>query len=739
MTMSVQTVQPDPAGGHFDLKITGMTCAGCASRVERALKEVAGVRIADVNLATDRAAVVAAADGADLVAAVRDIGFGAELLTGAAEQEKAIAAADAAEARRESVMLSIGVVLTLPLVVQMVLQFAGMGPVLPDWAMLALATPVQFLVGARFYRAAWKALLDRAGNMDQLVALGTSAAYFYSLYVLLRPDAVGTHLYFEAAAVVITLVRLGKWLEARAKRSTAGAIRALVELRPDTARVVRDGAEMEIPAAAVVAGDLVIARPGDRLPVDGVIREGASQLDESLLTGESLPQERGPGDRVIAGSINGAGLLKFAATEVGADTTLARIIAMVEGAQARKAPVQRLVDRVSAVFVPAVLVIAMITLGGWLTTGAGLEQALIAAVAVLVIACPCALGLATPAAIMAGTGVAARAGILIRDPEALERAVGLDTVVLDKTGTLTEGRPAVTDVVTPDGDDEALVRLAAAAQQGSEHPLARAVIARAGQAALAPLASFRALPGFGIEAEVAGRALVIGNRRLMAERGIDRDAFAARSDALEGAGRTVMWVAEAAGQALGLIAVADPVRPGAAEAVRRLRGLGLEPMLLTGDNLRAAQAVAAGLGIERVRAEVLPADKAAEVADLKAAGRRVGMVGDGVNDAPALVEADIGLAVASGTDVAVETAGITLMRGDPRLIPAAIEVARATYSKIRQNLFWAFIYNVIGLPLAAFGLLNPVFAGAAMALSSVSVISNALLLTRWRATEEDAR
>ncbi len=715
-------------GGDLDLRITGMTCAACAGRVERALRGVAGVVAADVNLATDRAHVTANGvrlDADALLRAVHDAGY-----------EAAILGRDAAYAetgdRRESVVLVLSVLLTLPLVAQMFLPMLGLGLQLSGWAQLALATPVQFVVGARFYGAAWRALLARSGNMDQLVALGTSAAYFFSLYMLLVPEAGDGHLYFEAAAVVITLVRLGKWLEARAKRATASAIRALVRLRPDRARVVREGEEVDLAVDQVVPGDLLVVRPGERLAVDGVVEQGQSQLDESLLTGESMPQERGPGDRVISGSINGPGLLRVRATEVGGDTTLSRIVAMVEGAQARKAPVQQLVDRVSAVFVPMVIGLAIGTFAGWLLYGAGVEQALLAAVSVLVIACPCALGLATPAAIMAGTGAAARAGILIRDPEALEHIQRLDTILLDKTGTLTEGRPAVTDVVALQGDEQGLLLLAAAAQQGSEHPLARAVIAAAGDSPLPPLETFVAEPGRGLLATVDGREILIGNQRLMGGHAIDTAPLSSHADLLEQQARTVMWVAERGGGLLGLIAVADPLRGGAAEAVADLRALSLEPMLLTGDNRQAAAAVASALNIEKVRAEVLPGDKAAEVVGLRQAGHRVGMVGDGVNDAPALAEADIGIAVASGTDVAVETAGITLMRGDPRLIAEAIAISRATYWKIRQNLFWAFIYNVVGLPLAAFGLLNPVFAGAAMALSSVSVVGNALLLRRWR-------
>ncbi|MCG8690408.1 MAG: heavy metal translocating P-type ATPase [Minwuiales bacterium] len=720
--------QPQDRSDDLDLRITGMTCAACAGRVERALRGVAGVAAADVNLATDRAHVSATGarlDADALLRAVQDAGYGAAVV---GRDEADLEPGDP----RQTVLLVLAVLLTLPLVAQMVLPMLGVGLHLSGWVQLALATPVQFVVGAGFYGAAWRALLARSGNMDQLVALGTSAAYFFSVYMLLVPEAGDGHLYFEAAAVIITLVRVGKWLEARAKRATAGAIRALVRLRPDRARVLREGQEVDVAADQVVPGDVLVVRPGERLPVDGVVEQGHSQLDESLLTGESMPQDRGPGQRVIAGAINGAGLLRVRATEVGADTTLSRIVALVEGAQARKAPVQRLVDRVSAVFVPLVIGLAVVTFAGWLLSGFGVEPALLAAVSVLVIACPCALGLATPAAIMAGTGAAARAGILIRDPEALEHVQRLDTILLDKTGTLTEGRPTVTDVVALRGDEQSLLRLAATAQQGSEHPLARAVIAAAGDGPLPALDTFVAEPGRGLIATVGGLEILIGNRQLMGWHAIDMTPLASHADLLEQQARTVMWVAELGGGVLGLIAVADPLRAGAAEAVAALKALSLAPVLLTGDNRLAAAAVASALNIEKVRAEVLPDDKAAEVVGLRRAGHRVGMVGDGVNDAPALAEADVGIAVAGGTDVAVETAGITLMRGDPRLIAEAIAIARATYWKIRQNLFWAFIYNVVGLPLAAFGMLNPVFAGAAMALSSLSVVGNALLLSRWR-------
>jgi Cu+-exporting ATPase len=718
-----------------DLAITGMTCASCAGRVEAALAGVPGVVSAEVNLATEKAHVTAVAGAlhpADLLAAVEAAGYGAELLTGELDRDRQIAAAEQQRLRRETWRVAAAIALSAPLLLPM------LGVMLPDWLQLALATPVQFVIGGRFYVAAWKALRARVGNMDLLVALGTSAAYFYSVYLVLADRAMGMtmggHRYFEAAAVVIALVLIGKWLEARAKRSTTAAIRSLMSLRPESARVERAGGEVEVPVSAVALGDVVVVRPGGRLPVDGIVLSGQSEVDESLLTGESLPVAKSRGDKVTGGAINGSGLLRIEATAIGEQSTLSRIIALVENAQAKKPPVQRLVDRVAAVFVPVVLLVALAALLGWWLVVGDFTAGLIAAVSVMVIACPCALGLATPTALMVGTGVAARAGILIRDADALERAHRVDTVILDKTGTITEGKPAVTDIIPLALDEQQLLALAAAAQTGSEHPLAHAVLARAEGLMLPPLEEFQSHAGRGLTARVGGRRLAIGNRRLMMEHGVDTDSAASAAARLEEQGRTVMWVAgiDATPKLLGVIAVADPLKPNARDAVRRLQAIGIETVLLTGDNERTATAVAAQVGIRRVKAGVLPADKAGEVGRLQAEGRRVAMVGDGVNDAPALAAADVGIAMGTGADVAMQTAGITLMRGDPLLVGDAIAVSRATYNKIRQGLFWAFIYNVIGMPLAALGLLSPMIAGVAMALSSVSVVSNALLLRRWR-------
>ncbi|MBC7908228.1 MAG: copper-translocating P-type ATPase, partial [Rhodospirillaceae bacterium] len=665
------------------------------------------------------------ASAADLVAAVQRAGFGARMVTNAADQATREELDHARDLKRQLFRLGAAVLLTLPLVVGMLTQIAGIPWSVPPVVQLVLATPVQFWIGWRFYEGAWKSLKGGAGNMDVLVALGTSAAYFLSAWHVAMGTAHHANLYFEGAAVVITLVLLGKVLEARAKRSAAGAIRALMKLKPDTARVERDGTLVEIPADAVAPGDVVVVRPGERLPVDGVVVEGDSQVDESLITGESLPVAKAAGAEVVAGAVNGDGMLRIRATRVGAESTIARIIRMVQGAQASKAPVQKLVDRISAVFVPVVVALAALSFLGWWLIGGDVEYAVAAAISVLVIACPCALGLATPTGIMVGTGVAARHGILIKDAEALERAHHANVVVFDKTGTLTEGHPAV---VGQQGDTD-LLTLVASAQQGSEHPLAKAVLAAAKD--LAPVSDFKSLPGRGLTATVQGRALVIGSQRLMTERGVDIAALVANAETHEGQGRTVMWAAEGT-RALGFIAVADPVKASARAAVAGLKALGIETVMLTGDNARAAAAVAEAVGVDRVVAEVLPEDKAAEIEKLKQAGRVVAMVGDGVNDAPALAAAHIGIAMGTGTDVAMQAAGITLVKGDPGLLPAALSVSRATYAKIRQNLFWAFVYNLIAIPLAALGLLTPVIAGAAMAFSSVSVVSNSLLLKRWR-------
>ena len=716
------------------LNIDGMTCASCVARVEKALRAVPGVSGASVNLATEKASVQGEAAPDALAAAVRAAGYEADIVVPDA------AGVAPARRKKESTTLpawwpvAAAMLLSLPLVLPMLAAPFGHDLMLPGWLQLALATPVQFWLGARFYRAGWMALRAGSGNMDLLVALGTSAAYGLSVYLLVNAGVHGAHaephLYFETSAVVIALVLLGKWLEGRAKRQTLAALDALGRLRPDEALVRREGKDVRVALAELRVGELMVVKPGARVPADGIVVEGRSHLDESLLTGESLPVAKEPGERVAGGAVNADGLLLVEATAVGAATMLSQIIRMVEDAQAVKAPIQRLVDRVSAVFVPVVLAIALATLLGWGLAGGDWQAALLNAVAVLVIACPCALGLATPTAVMVGTGAAARHGILIKDAEALETAHALDVVVFDKTGTLTEGKP---QLLAHEGFEPArLLALAASVQGGSSHPLAGAVLEEAARQGLAPRAASaaRALPGRGVEAEVDGATIVLGNRRLMDELGVP----AMGGEQHEAAGRTVSWLAERRDgrvRVLGLLAFGDRIKPGAPDAVARLKRAGIAPVLLSGDSVGAARTVAQALGIERVHAEVLPADKAQIVTGLRQGGRKVAMVGDGINDAPALAAADVGMAMATGTDVAMHSAGVTLMRGDPRLVADAIAVSRRTYRKIRQNLGWAFVYNVIGLPLAAFGLLDPVLAGAAMALSSVSVVANALLLRRW--------
>jgi len=744
LAQAVEKAGYEVARETFDIAVAGMTCASCVGRVERALAKVPGVVGVSVNLATERARVetLGATPLQALHEAIERAGY--EVAPGAEAQAGAAATSNAPRLPGWW-PVALASVLTLPLVAPMLGAPFGRHWMLPAWAQLLLATPVQFWLGARFYRAGWKALRAGTGNMDLLVALGTSAAYGLSLYLMFTAHGHDSpHLYFEASATVITLVLLGKWLEARAKRQTTDAIRALKALRPETARVRRDGVETEIPAGSVRLGDLVVVRPGERIPVDGEIVEGRSHADESLITGESLPVAKAPGDRVTGGSINAEGLLAVRTLATGSESMLARIIRMVEDAQAAKAPIQRLVDRVSAIFVPVVLVVALVTLAAWGATTGDWENALLNAVAVLVIACPCALGLATPTAIMAGTGVAARHGILIKDAEALESTHSVTTVAFDKTGTLTVGRPRLAAALAVGASSEPeVLRLAAGLQSGSEHPLARAVLeaARARSLSIPVAQDVRALAGRGIAGRVDGESLHLGSSRLLAELGLAAGELATHAARLQSEGRTVSWLARKNGDShalLGLLAFGDEVKPEAAEAIASLHARGIRTVLVTGDNRGSAQSVATQLGIDEVHAEVLPEAKAAIVGELARDDAVVAMVGDGINDAPALAAADVGIAMSTGTDVAMEAAGITLMRGDPRLVADAIDVSRRTYAKIRQNLFWAFFYNAVGVPLAALGFLDPVIAGAAMAFSSVSVVTNALLLRRWRPIGHDA-
>lgn len=725
---------------RLELRITGMTCASCAGRVERALGKVSGVLSVSINLANERA-YLQLLDGLSaqtLIAAVSNAGYQAALL----EPGAAPLSTEPNALQRERISLLLAIALSLPLLLPMLLEPFGVHWMLPAWLQFTLATPVQFILGARFYRASYRALRAGAANMDVLVALGTSAGYGLSIYLWWATPAGGMpHLYFEASAVVITLILLGKYLESRAKRQTSSALRALEALRPEFATRWQDGIEQQVAIAELQLNQLIVVKPGESYPVDGLISEGSSHADEALLTGESLPVAKQPGDTVSAGAINGEGRLMLRITALGGATQLAQIIQLMESAQAGKAPIQKLVDRVSQVFVPVVLGIALLTLLGWLLQGAGLTVALLNAVSVLVIACPCALGLATPTAIMVGTGVAARHGILIKDAQALEIAHNVQHVVFDKTGTLTSGQPQVVHLQALDGDEAQLLQLAGSLQQGSEHPLAKAVLSACSARGirLASITDSQALPGKGTRANLQSRQLALGNQRLLTEHGLATGTLADSATLWEAEGRSLAWLVELAPQpqVLGLLAFGDHLKPGVEAAISELQSLGIACHLLSGDNLGSVNAVADALHIDDRHANVLPADKLAHIHSLKQHALtqhgRVAMVGDGINDAPALAAADIGIAMGGGTDVAMHAAGITLLRGDPRLVPAALHICRKTYQKIQQNLFWAFIYNLIGLPLAAFGLLNPVLAGAAMALSSVSVVGNALLLKRWQA------
>jgi len=726
----------DVSTAATDLKITGMSCSACAARIEKKLQETEGVVAASVNFALERAHVQytpGVVSVPDLKGVIANLGYQAHSTETAVDTDKEKLARER-EMKRQQFLFVMAAVLSLPLLLNMLQEFFNLHiseTLMSPYLQFALSTLVQFGAGYQFYRGSYHALKNGSANMDVLVALGTSTAYFYSV---VNTFIIGKgFLYYEVSAILITLILLGKMLEAVAKGRTSEAIKKLMGLQAKTARVIRNDAEMDIPVEDVVVGDLIVVRPGEKIPVDGVIREGNSAVDEAMITGESIPVEKRSGDTVIGATINKYGTFKFEATKVGRDTVLAQIIKMVEDAQGSKAPIQRLADRVSAYFVPTVVGIALLAFVVWYAVTGDFRLALINMVAVLVIACPCALGLATPTAIMVGTGKGAEHGILIKGGEHLEKAHMIDTVVLDKTGTVTKGEPEVTNVIPLGSHLEAgVLALAAAAEKNSEHPLGQSIVLRARDLGynLEEPAEFYAIPGQGVRALIGGQQVLLGNQKLMREHGVDTGELRSMLEELEGQGKTSMTLA-VDGRAAGIISVADTVKEHSAEAIKELQGMGVRVVMLTGDNERTARAIAGQVGITEVLAEVLPEDKAEQVQKLRRQGHVVGMVGDGINDAPALATADVGMAIGTGTDVAMEAADITLMRGDLRAIVAAIRLSKRTMRTIKMNLFWALIYNVLGIPAAALGFLNPIIAGAAMAFSSVSVVSNSLLLKRF--------
>ena len=725
--------------GSVSLKLGGMSCAACAARIEKRLSKLEGVEKAAVNLASEKASVEYDSSKlkvSDMIKAVEDLGYKAERADDVSvdkekeQREK--------EIKRLRLELIVSAVLSSPLVLAMLLTLVNIDLAFfhNEYFQLIVATPVQFIIGFRFYKNAYHALRAKSANMDVLIAMGTTAAYFFSIY-----NAFFTHmadgmmmkeLYFEAGAVIITLILLGKYLEAVAKGKTSDAIKKLMGLQAKTARAIRDGKEQDILIEEVEVGDVIVVRPGEKVPVDGKILEGNSSIDESMLTGESLPVEKKAGDLVIGATINKFGTFRFEATKIGKDTALSQIIKMVEDAQGSKAPIQKIADQVSGVFVPAVIGIALLTFLVWYLVAGDFSDAIISAVSILVIACPCALGLATPTAIMVGTGKGAENGILIKGGEHLEMTYKLNAVVLDKTGTITKGQPEVTDIVRLGSlKDEDILRMAAIAEKSSEHPLGAAIYERGKMEydTVTDPEQFEAIPGRGVKAVVDGNEIFIGTRKLMQEINISTDSAEDVVARLEDEGKTAMLMS-VGGKLEGILAVADTLKESSEEAIAELKNMGIDVYMITGDNKRTAAAIAKQVGIENVLAEVLPENKAEEIEKLKKQGKKVAMVGDGINDAPALATADIGMAIGTGTDVAIEAADITLMRGDLKTIPAAIRLSRKTMRKIKQNLFWAFIYNIIGIPFAALGLLNPMIAGGAMAFSSVSVVTNSLSLKR---------
>ncbi|NLM09715.1 MAG: copper-translocating P-type ATPase [Clostridiaceae bacterium] len=723
------------------IKISGMTCAACAAKIEKKLNKLEGVQKATVNLAIEKASVEydsSKIDVSDMIKTVEVLGYNAkraEEVSGDSEREQR-----EKEIKRLRMELIISAILSFPLVMAMLLTLVNIDLAFlhNEYFQLIVTTPVQFIIGFRFYKNAFYALKAKSANMDVLIAMGTSAAYFFSIYnaffVPAEPGTMMKELYFEAGAVIITLILLGKYLEAVAKGKTSEAIKKLMGLQAKTAKVVRDGVEKDIPIEEVEVGDVIVVRPGEKVPVDGKITEGNSSLDESMLTGESLPVEKKAGDFVVGATINKFGTFKFEATKVGRDTVLSQIIKMVEDAQGSKAPIQKIADRVSGIFVPVVIGVAVITFIIWYLVLGDFAAGIISGVSVLVIACPCALGLATPTAIMVGTGKGAENGILIKGGEYLEMTYKVNAVVLDKTGTITKGQPEVTDIISLGKiESSEILKMAAIAEKSSEHPLGSAIYEK-GKNEYGTIPDpewFNAIPGKGIIAVVDQKEIYIGTRKLMTERKIDPGTTENAIIKLEDEGKTAMLMA-VNNKIEAIIAVADTLKESSEEAIKELQDMGILVYMITGDNQRTAKAIAKQVGIENVLSEVLPENKAEEVEKLKKQGKIVAMVGDGINDAPALATADIGMAIGTGTDVAIEAADITLMRGDLITIPAAIRLSRKTMGKIKQNLFWAFIYNIIGIPFAAMGLLNPMIAGGAMAFSSVSVVTNSLSLKRFK-------
>lgn len=734
---------------QMSFQVKGMTCSSCVNTIEKFLSRIPGVIESSVNLGTEQAKVTVEkglVTPLQIENAIKDAGYEGQLISEA--HKKTNSDTKELELTRERRILILSSLLTLPLLLPMLIEPFGFHLMPPPLIQLLLATPVQFIFGARFYKAAFRALKAKSGNMDLLIAIGTSAAYGLSLFQIYKfwghlehMTHLGGHLYFESSSIIITLILLGKHLEARAKQQTSAAIRALQTLQPETATVLDGDLQKQIPVEAVHVEDIVVVKPGERIPIDGLIIKGSTQVDESMMTGESLPVLKNIQDKVIGGSINTDGLIQIETTAIGAETVLSKIIRLVESAQAAKAPIQRLVDKVSAVFVPIVVLIATVTFIVWGLSTGDWEQAIINGIAVLVIACPCALGLATPTSIMVGTGLAAKNGILIKDAEALEITHSITTVAFDKTGTLTEGHPVVSFIKTFGVDESVFLKWAASIQAGNEHPLAKAVVDKATEKQIyfIPVTNLTTLPGYGVEAQLQDEKYIIGNMKFMEKYQLSTKDHSDLIQSLQSEGKTISFLANLTQKTiLGIIGFQDQIKPEAIKALQALKKVGIKTIMITGDNYGSARTVGRQLGIDELRAEVLPGDKAHEIHRLRQRGEIVAMVGDGINDAPALTAAHVGMAMSTGTDVAMNSAGITLMRGNPLLIPDAIEISKKTYRKIQQNLFWAFIYNIIGIPLAALGLLNPIIAGGAMAFSSVSVITNALLLKRWSPKSQEA-